>query len=374
MATFDNTEIAFRYKTNRDLRRSWLLFSLLFYSFLVRLSNGALKLALSLHLPVGWIIKPTVYRQFVGGVSITDCIPAVRMLERYGVRAVLDYSVEGGHDEEVIRQTLEETLRTIDNAAKDPNIPFAVFKPTALGNLEVMDMEVYTSRVDTLCKHAFECQVPIMIDAEDSWYQDKVDAVVTSMMEKYNRQKAVVFNTLQMYRRDRLEFLRSSVGKAKENGYFYGVKFVRGAYMENERARAAAMNYPSPIHDDKAGTDKAFNDALRFSMDNLDIVTIFCGTHNEESCELLTKLMAEKSVPRNDPRVWFSQLYGMSDHITFNLASEGYLVAKYLPYGPVRHVMPYLFRRAEENTSIAGQTGRELRLIRQERVRRKSIH
>ncbi|MHC1706976.1 MAG: proline dehydrogenase family protein [Bacteroidales bacterium] len=309
------------------------------------------------------------------------------MLEKFNVKAILDYSVEGGHNEKQIEETLQETLLTIINAEKDSNVPFAVFKPTAFGNLDELQMifqmsapdlpdhpavQKYIERVDTLCKAAFNAGLPIMIDAEDSWYQEFVDAVVTHMMQQYNKDNAIVFNTLQMYRHDRLEFLEKSIAQARQLGFKYGVKFVRGAYMEKERFRASKMGYPSPIQPDKPSTDKAFDEALTFSVENIDIATIFCGTHNEQSCYHLAELMAAKGLSRDDKRIWFSQLYGMSDHISFNLAHEGYNVAKYLPYGPVKNVMPYLFRRAEENTSMAGQTGRELRLVNIEMKRRKS--
>ncbi|HRY33363.1 MAG TPA: proline dehydrogenase family protein [Bacteroidales bacterium] len=387
MLDFQNTGIAFRHRSDRDLRRSALLFTLLSHPWLVKLANGLLKFALALRIPVAWIVKPTVYKQFVGGVSITDCLPATHSLAHYGVFSILDYSVEGGHSEQQIRQTHEETLRTVVHAAADLNVPFAVFKPTAFGDLETLSKDFspatslestahqgllqYVSRIDQLCAAARDADVPIMIDAEDSWYQDLVDAVVTLMMKRYNKEKAIVYNTLQMYRHDRLAHLSEAIRQAREQGYYYGVKFVRGAYMEKERARAARLGYPSPIYPDKMGTDQAFDEALKVAMNNLDIVSVFCGTHNEDSCYLLASLIAEKQLASNDIRICFSQLYGMSDHISFNLAHAGYRVAKYLPYGPVRHVMPYLFRRAEENTSIAGQTGRELRLVRQEIKRRK---
>jgi proline dehydrogenase len=385
---FDNTEIAFRHKSDKDLRRSKFLFGLLAFPWLVSLSKRMLLFAMRIKFPVNWIVKPTVYRQFVGGVSIMDCHKGVRLLERFKVKAILDYSVEGGHDERQIEATLQETLKTIENATTDPNIPFAVFKPTAFGNLEELqkifeypdspftghpEIKKYICRVDLLCKSAFAAGIPIMIDAEDSWYQGFVDWVVTRMMQEYNKDKAIVFNTLQMYRYDRLEFLKESILQARQGGYFYGVKFVRGAYMEKERQRAELMGYPSPIHPDKDSTDKAFNDALTCSIENIDMTHIFCGTHNEESCLRLIDLMKQKALAMDDPRVWFSQLYGMGDQISFNLAHEGYNVAKYLPYGPVKHVMPYLFRRAEENTSIAGQTGRELRLLTIEIKRRGSV-
>jgi proline dehydrogenase len=385
MIDFENTRIAFEYKTSSDLRRTHFLFKMLSYPSLVSMANSVLKAALSVGLPIGWVVKPTVYRQFVGGTTIPECNPTVVTLGKFNIKAILDYSVEGGGDEQQIQYTLEETLRSIDNAGKNPNIPFAVFKPTAFGDINLLekasvgatltpgdqsDLEKYRRMVDTLCKRAHDVNIPILIDAEDSWYQPFIDSVVDEMMAKYNKEKVIVFNTFQMYRHDRLVVLEKTLEKSAKGGYYAGVKFVRGAYMEKERARAKKMGYPSPIYPDKDGTDKAFDHALDISMQHIDRVMIFCGTHNENSCLHLTKLMAEKGLAKDDPRVWISQLYGMSDHISFNLGAAGYNVVKYVPYGPVRSVMPYLFRRAEENTSIAGQTGRELRLLTAEKRRR----
>ena len=387
MVDFENTRVAFQYKSLSDLNRTFFLFKMLSFPALVKIANSLLKSALAINIPINWIVKPTVYRQFVGGTTIDECNPTVKALEKFNIKAILDYSVEGGGDDQQIKFTLEETLRSIENAAKNPNIPFAVFKPTAFGDINLLEkasigatlttddrssLEKYRLMVDTLCKSAHDFLVPILIDAEDSWYQPFIDSVVDEMMAKYNKEKVIVFNTFQMYRHDRLVVLQNTLEKAGKCGYYAGVKFVRGAYMEKERLRARKMNYPSPIYDDKEGTDKAFDYALSLSMEHIDRLMIFCGTHNENSCHHLAKLMADRGLSKNDPRIWFSQLYGMSDHISFNLGAEGFNVVKYVPYGPVKSVMPYLFRRAEENTSIAGQTSRELRLLTIEKKRRQA--
>lgn len=386
MVIFSDTLTAFRYKTDADLRRGLFLFRLISIPFLVKLGKKLSDLATTIRFPIGWALKPTLYRHFVGGETISECIPAVRHMAKFGVRSILDYSVEGGKDVATMQRTLEETLKSVRNAGTDPDIPFAVFKPTAFATADVLTsasdgtisndetregLERFRDYVELLCRTAHECNVPIMIDAEDSWYQPIVDQVVTEMMEKYNKQRAIVFNTLQMYRPDRLAFLELSLQKAEKGNYYLGIKFVRGAYMEKERARAAEKGYPSPIHPDKPSTDAAYDAALTFSIANIHRISIFNGSHNENSNLHLTKLMEQHGIARNDTRVWFSQLYGMSDHISFNLAKEGYNVAKYVPYGPVRNILPYLMRRAEENTSIAGQTGRELSLIKAEIRRRK---
>ena len=383
---FNNTEIAFRHHSDHDLRKARLLFQTLSKPWIVKAGKVLMNFAIQTGIPVDWAVKPTIYSHFVGGFTLHDCEPVVNNLANYRVHSILDYSVEGKHDEESMQHTLDETLRSIKNAAGNPHIPFAVFKPTAFASHKLLDeaspdkplndsmkveFEKFKNRIEILCSAASQSGVPLMIDAEDSWYQHLVDEVVESMMQKFNKEKAIVFNTLQMYRHDRIAFLKKSISKAKEGKYFLGVKFVRGAYMEKERFRAAEMGYPSPIHPDKAATDKAFDEALNISVNNLDVVEIFCGSHNENSNQLLANEMDRLNIPRDDRRIWFAQLFGMSDHISFNLANAGFNVAKYVPYGPVKSVMPYLIRRAEENTSIAGQTSRELLLIQTELKRRK---
>jgi proline dehydrogenase len=385
MTRFENTETAFAYKSDRELRKAYYLFKIVGAPLMVKAGKIITKILLGLRLPIGWAIKPTIFSHFCGGETIDESSGVVKDLSKYHVKVILDYSVEGKEEPEDIRAALEETLRTIENASGNPNIPFAVFKPTAfttgeileklssgkdLTEKELTEAEAFRKRIDTLCKSAFEHNTPILIDAEDSWYQKFIDDVVEAMMEKYNREKAVVFNTLQMYRKDRLDFLKESYRKSVEGNYFLGIKFVRGAYMEKERARAQRLGYPDPINKDKEATDKMYDDGLRFTIEHINRISVFSGTHNENSNNLLTQLMENKGLAKDDIRVWFSQLYGMSDHISFNLAMDGYNVAKYLPYGPVKHVLPYLIRRAEENTSVAGQTSRELELIMKERKRR----
>ncbi len=387
MIDFNNTEIAFKSKTDFDLKRANLLFKIMSKRSFQKTSEFLAKTAISLHIPISWAIKPTIYKQFVGGETIEKCNDAVRTLEKFNVKAILDYSVEGKESIEDINKALEETLKSIENAKKDANIPFAVFKPTAFTTANVLEKcsagailteeekkeaQNFKDRVNTLCKAAFEGGLPILIDAEDTFFQNFIDETVEEMMIKYNKEKAVVFNTWQMYRTDRLDFLKTSYQKAVDGNYFLGAKFVRGAYMEKERERAKIKNYPSPIQPDKEATDKAYNDALTFSFEHLEKISIFNGSHNEISNNHLVKLMTDAGIAKNDNRIWFSQLFGMSDHISFNLGQAGFNIAKYVPFGPVKHVLPYLFRRAEENTSVKGQTSRELSLIKTEVKRRKN--
>jgi proline dehydrogenase len=387
MLDFNNTQIAFQSKSNGELKKAHFLFNTIKKPFIVKLGKGLLNFALALHLPIRWIVKPTIYSHFCGGENIDECKPIVDKMAKYNVKSILDYSVEGKENDKDIEAALEETIRTVHNASKDENVPFAVFKPTAFGKSKVLekassnkemtaeeqqDLEKFKNRIHRICQEAYNHKVPLMIDAEDYCYQEIIDQVVRENMQKFNKEKAIVFNTLQMYRWDRLDFLREELKKARENNYYMGIKFVRGAYMEKERARAEKLGYPDPIQPDKESTDRDYNEALKISVENIDKISIFNGTHNEKSSRYLTELMEKHNIPQNDERVYFSQLYGMSDHISFNLAELGYNVAKYLPYGPIRNVMPYLIRRVEENTSVKGQTNRELELISKELRRRKN--
>ncbi|TAE81925.1 MAG: proline dehydrogenase [Bacteroidetes bacterium] len=384
--SFDNTEIAFKAKTNASLQQSYFLFKAIGYNWLVKAGTPLVNTAFALGLPIKGLIKRTVFKQFCGGESMDDCDGTIAELYRYGIGTILDYSVEGEEKETVFNQTMEETLLTIKKAKNNPQIPFCVFKVTGLGRFDLLakvsNNETLTAaeetefgniknRIYTICKSAFNNDVRIFIDAEESWIQPGIDQIAEDMMKEFNQQKAIVYNTIQLYRHDRLAYLKDCHKHAEINNYYLGVKLVRGAYMEKERKRAAEMGYPSPIQPDKAASDKDYDDALVFCMERLNRISICAGSHNEASSLLLAKLMDEKGIANNDQRIYFSQLYGMSDHISFNLSSAGYNVAKYLPYGPVKAVMPYLFRRAAENTSVKGQAGRELTLISREVARRK---
>jgi len=384
---FEDTKTAFRIKSDRDLRRAYILFKLISYPILVKIGNPVIQVCSALRIPIGWIVKPTAFKHFVGGETLEDCQPAVKKIKTANVYSILDYSVEGKETDKAIHAALEETLHAVKNAGSNPDIPFAVFKPTAFGKHQCLEVlsggsspdaetreegEKFRSRIQTLCLTACENDIPIMIDAEDTFIQPFIDKVVMEMMQLYNKEKCIVFNTYQMYRHDRIAILEADIKQAREGKFFLGAKFVRGAYMERERARAAKMGYEDPIQPDKESTDRDYNLALKISMDNLDLVSIFNGTHNEYSSKYLADLMIEQGVEPADKRIWFSQLYGMSEHISYNLSDAGFNVAKYVPYGPVRFVLPYLMRRVEENTSVKGQTGRELALIKKERQRRKA--
>ena len=384
--SFEDTDVAFRYKPDAALQKANFIFSLVSHPWISALATQSVKLALMLKLPVESIIRKTVFDHFCGGESIEKTERVANLLGQYGVSSVLDYSVEGAQSEAGFDFVMEETMRTIEKASNSKNIPFSVFKTTGLastGLLEKVQKKVPLSqaeqicfervryRVDCICRKAHAHKIPVLMDAEVSWIQDTIDALAYEMMARYNTQKAIVFNTYQLYRTASLNNLRESHHVATMYNYYLGVKLVRGAYMEKERDRAELMEYPSPIHVDKEATDAAFNQALTFCIDNKQRVSVMCGSHNEYSNYYLTVLMEKHSMKNSDERVWFAQLYGMSDNISFSLAKAGYRVAKYLPYGPVRAVMPYLLRRAEENTSVAGQSSRELMLIRREIKRRK---
>ncbi len=383
---FDNTEIAFALKNDSELERAYFLFKMISIEPLVKIGTAATNFAIKANLPIEGLIRSTVFDHFCGGVTEEDCLPVINRMFEKGVSSVLDYSVEGKEDENEFDNALNKVLKILDFAKNLDAIPIAVFKPTGFGrirlyekvgknetlsNSEINEWNRIVKRFDTVCKKAKEYDVEVLIDAEESWMQDAADELVTQMMKKYNKEKTIVFNTLQMYRHDRMEFLKRECEKAEEGNYLLGYKLVRGAYMEKENERAEEQGYLSPICKNKQATDENFNEGLKFIIDNLNRISLFAGTHNEESSYLLMELMKEKGLENNDERVWFGQLYGMSDHISFNLSDKGYNVAKYMPFGPVKDVMPYLIRRAEENTSVAGQTGRELKLLSQEKKRRK---
>ena len=384
--SFENTEIAFQSKSTKQLNKSYWLFKLVSNNTIVKVSPFLLKIAFALRLPIKGLIKQTIFEQFCGGESIENCDKRIQSLAKFNIGTILDYSVEGKSIEDDFNRVTRETTQTILKAKENDNIPFAVFKISGLARLELLEkvsnskMELnkeekkefkrVKERINLICKTAYKNNVRLFIDAEESWIQDAIDEIVISMMRKYNSERAIVFNTLQMYRWDRLAFLKQSYADAENGNYYLGLKIVRGAYLEKERERAKKMGYPSPIQKDKESCDNDYNLALRFCMNHIDKIALCAGTHNEQSSILLTQLMDENNILKNDQRVYFSQLLGMSEHISFNLSNNEYNVAKYMPYGPIKDVLPYLIRRAEENTSIAGQTGRELSLIIKEKKRR----
>jgi proline dehydrogenase len=385
--SFEDTSTAFAYKSDAELKKAHFIFSLVNHPWISAMATGCVKWALKIGLPIEGIIKSTVFDHFCGGESIDKTKENVDRLTRYGVGTILDYSVEGEKTDEGFENTANETIHTIEKAHQSSSSPFCVFKMTGLASAELLEkvqrkeqltsveqlaFEKVRDRVNRICAQAFEFKIPVLIDAEETWIQDPIDAMATDMMKKYNSEKAIVFNTYQLYRTASLQNLKNAFSTAQKESYFIGAKLVRGAYMEKERERAEKLGYSSPIHPDKDASDKAFNDALEFCVNN-GIATM-CGSHNEYSNQFLATLMAKHGITHQDERYWFAQLYGMSDNITFNLSKAGYRVAKYVPYGPVKSVMPYLLRRADENTSVAGQSSRELILIKKELKRRKNSH
>lgn len=383
---FDNTETAFQLKSDSELERAYFLFKMISKEPLVRIGSAVTKFALNMHLPVEGLIRSTVFDHFCGGVNEMDCMPTVDKLYDVGVSSVLDYSVEGKEEDAQFEATVAKVIELTKFAKNKEAMPFSVFKPTGFGRFKVWqkitENETLTdiekgywdnieSRYDRVSKQAHECGIRLLIDAEQSWMQDAADELCEKMMEKYNTERPIVFNTLQCYRWDRLDYLKNLHQRAKDKGYKLGFKIVRGAYMEAENERAIEKGYKTPICESKKATDDNFDNIMRYILDNLDDIELFVGTHNESSTYLAMDLMNEKNISRKDDRVWFGQLYGMSDHISFNLGAEGYNVGKYIPFGPVKDVMPYLIRRAEENTSVAGQTSRELTLLKKEKARRK---
>ena len=388
MVLFDDTKIAYTDKSDKDLSRAYFLFRIISQPFITKILTSFLRIAIWFHLPIKGIIKATIYKQFCGGTSIEGSQETIDNLWKSRIGTILNFSGEGKDTKEDFISTKQEIIRTIKKASQSEKIPFSVFKPTGITafrlleklsknqSLDEQDQEEkqeFRNRINEICKTAFELKVPLFIDAEESWIQTAIDEIVRDMMQKFNREKAWIFNTIQLYRNDRIVYLKEILIDAKNNNYFVGLKLVRGAYHEQEIERANSLNYPCPVHRKKQDTDKDFNLAQKFCIENLDRISFCSATHNQESSAYLTELIHQNNIDKNDERIIFSQLLGMSDHISYNLAKHGYYVTKYVPYGPVKDVMPYLIRRAEENSSITGQMNRELSNIIKEKKRRKHI-
>lgn len=401
--SFDNTATAFAYKSNKELKKANFLFSMMGQPWLVKWGARLAPWSIQKGLPVKGIIRNTIFSQFVGGETLKETIPVAQLLNKYGVQVILDYGVEGAQGEAAYDHARDEFIRVIEFAATQPNIPYMSVKVTGFarfGLLERLDALMHEAPEDSLikkynrallkltasevaewnavqarfrkiCEAAAKAAVGFLVDAEETWIQDPVDALTMLMMDEFNRKRPVIYNTVQLYRWDRLVFLKQCYEAALERNFILGVKIVRGAYMEKERARALAQGYKSPIQPDKESSDRDYNEAVRFCIDHLENIAVIIASHNENSNLLAVQLMQERGYPLNHPHVHFSQLYGMSDNITFNLAKAGCRVSKYLPFGPIKDVIPYLMRRAQENTSVGGQTGRELSLIKKELKRRR---
>lgn len=385
--SFENTEVAFATRDNKSLNRAYWLFKIVSSNFLTKIGPPITNFAFKIGIPIEGIIRNTIFDHFCGGENIQGCKTAINTLANHGVSTILDYSVEGEDDEETFDNTTDEVLRTIRFAKNNPNIPFSVFKPSGVGRFdlfakinagetlnadELLEFSRIEDRIHKICEACYQARIKVLIDAEHSWIQDVVDDIAREMMQRYNREEPIVYNTYQLYRHDKLASLKADFYYAEAQGFFLGAKLVRGAYMEIERERAEEKNYPSPIQPDKASSDNDYDDAIKFCLDHLDRIGFMAGTHNEESSQLLVNEMNRRGIKHNTSHIYFAQLLGMSDNLSFNLAASGYNVAKYMPYGPVKAVMPYLFRRAQENTSVAGQSNRELSLITKEKKRRKN--
>ena len=382
--SFEDTHIAFASKNNFELQKAYWIFAIMNQNWFVKLGTFFIKLFLFLHFPIKKLIKTTIFQQFCGGESIDDCENTIQGLNQVSIGTILDYSVEGEANEKSFQKTKNEILKTIEKAHQDHSIPFAVFKVTGIFSSEQLEQ----FQIDTLdekeasafsmskvylceiCQKAYELQVKLFFDAEESWIQNSIDLLAYEMMEKFNKKEPIIFNTFQMYRVDMLGNLTRAIKSAQDQSYFLGVKLVRGAYLEKERQRSHEENYSEPLHKNKHDTDRDFNAAVDLCLENLKNVHFCVGTHNEESCILLCDKMKKLGLANNHKQIHFAQLLGMSDNISYNLAHFGYNVAKYVPYGPIESVMPYLFRRAEENSSMVGQTSREFGLIKKEVNRR----
>jgi len=386
VSTFENIKVAFSDKSDKDLNRAYLLFKTISSPFISKTLTAFVKVAMWLRLPINPIIRATVYKHFCGGTTIENSQETIDKLWESNIGTILDFSAEGKEYAVDFNRAMKETISSIKKAKEESSIPFSVFKPTGLTKFSLLEKLSenkdlnenekienlnFRNRIEKICKTSSENKVPVFIDAEESWIQNAIDDIAKEMMEKYNKKEAWIFNTLQLYRNDRVDYLNFLLKDGKEKGYFIGIKLVRGAYHEQEIERAKEKGYPCPVHTIKENTDKDYNTALTICIENIDIISVCAGTHNEESSGLLIQLLEKNNISKDDKRVYFSQLLGMSDHISYNAAKEGFNVVKYVPYGPVKDVLPYLIRRAEENTSIAGQMGRELTNIIEEKKRRR---
>ena len=385
---FNDTSIAFSHLPNRRLKNAQLLFRLIGNHWLTKVAKLFLKGALKLNLPIIPLINNTVFKQFCGGESIKDSMETISLLKSYNIETILGYSVEWSSNEEAYNLARDETIREIKTMESDTNIAFCQMKLSAFGSIEIMtkvqakeslnedekySLQCMKERIKSIIEVAHQVNRPVMIDAEESWFQEYMDELVNGLMRDYNKKGALIYNTYQMYKYDSLQKLSEDIIKAKKGGYYFGAKLVRGAYVEKERIRAAQYGYSSPIHANKTLVDQDYDRALKLCLNHIDFSHICAGTHNEFSCKYLTELMKEMNLENNDKRIYFAQLLGMSDNISFKLSSMKYNVAKYVPYGPIKEVLPYLFRRAEENTSISGQSSREYVLITKELKRRKKL-
>ena len=383
--SFEDTSIAFQSKSDFQLKKSLYLFALMNKIWIVKIGTFWVKLFLWLHFPIKKIIKLTIFGQFCGGESLKECDKTIAELSKNNIGTILDYSVEGEDSEKSFDKTLTEILLSIEKAANNKNIPFSVFKVSGIGDVDLLEnlqkgdistkeeldsFEKIKIRFNKITDFAASQKVRLFIDAEESWIQDIIDELANAAMEKHNKDEVLIYNTYQLYRKDVLNNLKTIIEKAKDSNFKVGAKLVRGAYMEKERDRSHEENYCEPIHINKEDVDADYNAAIDFCMENREFISICLGTHNEYSCNYLVEAMGTNHIPHNDKRFYFAQLLGMSDNISFNLAKAGYNVAKYVPYGPVDAVMPYLFRRADENTSMAGQSSREYKLLQTEFSRR----
>ncbi len=386
MLSFENTQIAFESKSKAELKRAHFLFKMLAKRWVVKFGKGFTRFAFAIYLPIKFAIKATIFKQFVGGENISDCESTITKLNEYKIGTILDYSVEGKEEEESFSESEKEILRTIEKAKQDSRISFSVFKVSGLGRHTILEKqsqlvslnpeekkewEQIISRVENICAASHEAGRPVFIDAEESWIQPAIDELALKMLRKFNRDKCIIYNTAQLYRHDRLQYIQELFEIAEKENFYLGLKLVRGAYMEKERKRAEELGYPDPIQPNKDASDRDFDQAMLFCVERIERIAICLGTHNESSSLKLANELSSKKIQSDHPHVFFAQLLGMSDHISYNLSKDGYNVAKYVPYGPVKEVVPYLIRRAEENTSVKGQTGRELSLIEKELKRRK---
>ncbi len=383
--SFENTEVAYASLSDKELKKAYWLFRMMSIPWLVNIGNSMITLCLKLNMPIQGIIKNMVFSHFCGGESLDESIPLIFRLKKSNIEVLLNYSVEGLEDASGYRDTYEKTLNAIHFAKENPSVRAMCVKFTGYAHTDIwvklqakqeltpaeqQEFLQAKSYIEKLCSEAVDCNVHLYVDAEESWFQDSIDTLVDDMMEKYNKEEAFIFNTYQLYRSDKLEDFKKAHQRALEKGYILGAKIVRGAYVEKENDYYVKLGTKSPINNTKEASDREFDGAVRYAVENVTTISLCCASHNEASNKLYFELLTEKNIPLNHKHVNSSQLLGMSDNITYNLSAMGMNTAKYMPFGPVKEVIPYLIRRAQENTSVEGQTSRELLLLEKELKRR----
>lgn len=376
------SDSAFSHYSISQLRRTKVLFKILQNPLVSWFSGFVPHIPILLRLPfVKSLIKHYIFSHFCGGEDWKEVHQSALKLQKQNILSSLDYSVECKQTEQDYETTKKVLLNVLEEAKNLSHIPFCVLKITGLGRFALLEKihngqtlsdnekaewQRVQSRFDSICEKAVDCNTKLLVDAEESWIQKPIDNIVKRAMKRHNQNEPMIYNTYQLYLKAKYEQLKTDWEKAKEKGYILGSKLVRGAYMEKETKRAVKMHLPNPIQPSKAKCDQDFNDSLKFCLKHIDDFGIYIGTHNIESTQKARQLMQEYGIAKSDERVFFSQLLGMREILSYELAQQDYLVSKYTPFGKIAEVIPYLLRRIQENSSVKDQLNDEIKVITRE--------